>query len=644
MSNEKRNASEDHSDASTFSTCPTKPSTADGLVRRRALKGKRDRPEVGSRQAATEEPAPEAKVKPTRPRACGKTVAEAAYKIARAAQVEGADFAGMCDALRENKVTSDWFASQQRAEGERVLRELWSRTSPRGPVITVAPGRLHLTATEAEAAILKSGLPIFQRGETLVRPVLQEIPVAHGKVTCSATLREITPASAIDVLSQVAHFRRFDARANDYVDVDPPQNVAHTLLSRAGQWSVPRIAGIVTTPTIRPDGTILSAPGYDEVTRLYHVADPALRLSAIPDRPTKGDARRALDLLQRLLDDFPFVGDVDRAVALSAILTAVARGAMKVAPLHAINANTPGSGKSYFVDLTSTIATGRPCPVTAAGRTEEETEKRLVSLLLSAVPIASIDNVNGELGGDLLCQAIERPLLKIRPLGTSESVEIEARTIWMATGNGLTIVGDMARRTLRANLDAGIERPELRIFDTNPVRDVLANRGVYVAAALTIVRAYVVAGIPGRLPLLASFSDWSDFVRSPLVWLGCADPVASMEAAREDDPTLVEHKAVLAAWAQYLKLNREYTAKQLVDAAEAKVTDPTSGLSTAVPRAPELRDALAMIAERHGAINTKVLGRWLISRNGRVAGKYKIEKLSRADRNGLALWVLRVLP
>jgi len=84
------------------------------------------------------------------------------------------------------------------------------------------------------------------------------------------------------------------------------------------------------------------------------------------------------------------------------------------APLHAIRAFTPGSGKSFLVDLAAVIATGRRCPVIAAGKTEEETEKRLGALLRDAVPVVSIDNVNGELGGDMLCQLMERPLVRVR--------------------------------------------------------------------------------------------------------------------------------------------------------------------------------------------------------------------------------------
>ncbi len=50
------------------------------------------------------------------------------------------------------------------------------------------------------------------------------------------------------------------------------------------------------------------------------------------------------------------------------------------------------------------------------------------------------------------------------------------------------------------------------------------------------LRAYFAAGRPNGAPRLASFEGWSDTVRSALIWLGKADPVASMELARAEDP------------------------------------------------------------------------------------------------------------
>ena len=238
--------------------------------------------------------------------------------------------------------------------------------------------------------------------------------------------------------------------------------MALTILSRDGERRLPILAGVITTPTLRPNGTILSQPGYDGQTRLLLLDPP--QLPPIPDMPSKAEASAALDLLDSLLEGFPFVDDASRSVALSGIITPVVRRATPVAPLHANTAPVAGSGKSYLIDIASAVHSGERAPVIAAGRTEEETEKRLGAALLNGQPIVSIDNVNGQLGGDALCQMIERPVVSLRPLGVSKLVKIESHATMFATGNNIQLVGDMTRRVILCSLDPNMERPELRTF------------------------------------------------------------------------------------------------------------------------------------------------------------------------------------
>ena len=106
-------------------------------------------------------------------------------------------------------------------------------------------------------------------------------------------------------------------------------------------------------------------------------------------------------------------------------------------------------------------------------------------------------------------------------------------------------------------LDARQERPELREFKGDPVAEVLADRGRYVAAALTIVRAYIVAGRPRVATALSSFEGWSKNVRSAIIWLGYADPVETMETARREDPNLRAMEAVFAALKEVIGVGSE---------------------------------------------------------------------------------------
>src|SRR5262249_30811664 len=137
-----------------------------------------------------------------------------------------------------------------------------------------------------------------------------------------------------------------------------------------------------------------------------------------------------------------------------------------------------------------------------------------------------------KLAGDFLCQLVERPLLGLRRLGTSDKTKVPNGFTVFGNGNNVAVVNDLVRRTIWAVLDANVERPELRVFKGKPVETVRRDRGRYVGAVLTICRAYLAAGKPGCLSPLASFEAWSDLVRSPLVWLGYPDPVETMASAR----------------------------------------------------------------------------------------------------------------
>ena len=354
------------------------------------------------------------------------------------------------------------------------------------PVITL--GELSANATDGEQALLDAGVDIYQQCGRLVRPIVETVAAAKGRKTRVARLIEVEQYYLRDRLSRHALWQSRVTRENKMVSRDPPMDIAKTILARVGEWRFPAISGVISTPTMREDGSLLTTPGYDETSGFILFGAPDM--PSTPVEPSRDDALQALAFLEELLVEFPFADKLSRAVALSALITPVVRGAFPVAPMHAFSATAAGSGKSYLADVAAAISTGKEMPVIAAGRSEEETEKRLGAALMVAQPLISIDNVTGDLGGDALCQAVERPSLRMRILGASKLASIEARgTTFFATGNNLVIFGDMTRRVITARLDARMERPEYREFAGDPVAKVQANRGAYIAAALTICKA-----------------------------------------------------------------------------------------------------------------------------------------------------------
>jgi hypothetical protein len=478
----------------------------------------------------------------------------------------------------------------------------------------------------------------------LVRPIIETVDATRGRQTNIVPLKALDEVYLRDLLCRNARWERYSARSKKPTPVNPPSEIAHTILARAGDWEFPAIAGVISAPTMRPDGSLLTEPGYDKATRLLLVEPPPM--PAISEKPTRDDAERALALLEALLTGFPFDDDVAKACALSAMITPVVRGAFPVTPMHASRAPTAGSGKSFLWDIVAAIVIGQPMPVLSTGASVEETEKRLGSALMAGQPLISIDNISGELGGDALCQIIERPFVDVRILGRSESVRVEARgTSLFATGNNFVIVGDVGRRTVTTNLDPRVERPELRQFDFDPVDRVLANRGQYIAAALTICRAYFVSGRPNKAPRLASFEGWSDTVRSALIWLGKEDPVRSMETARAEDPERAELSDMLETWSEVIGTGSESRRKLADVLLKGLSTSRESQHSELEPTFPDFHAALMAMAQRSTGRSVqpdaRMFGKWLQRFKGRIVDGRRFMFQSDAKR-GNEWWVEKV--
>jgi hypothetical protein len=172
------------------------------------------------------------------------------------------------------------------------------------------------------------------------------------------------------------------------------------------------------------------------------------------------------------------------------------------------------------------------------GANAEEDEKRLFSVLLRNDLIVLIDNVRRPIQFDALCTILTEPTWQSRFLGESRNVSVRTNALILATGNNLTFAGDMTTRALLARMDAGIERPEERSFTIDLKEEIPKRRGELVAAGLTILRAFVVAGRPGlhTFKPFGRFEEWSNLVRGALIWLGEPDPCRTRDYITIDDP------------------------------------------------------------------------------------------------------------
>jgi putative DNA primase/helicase len=535
------------------------------------------------------------------------------------------------------------FPSEDQFEEDRVV-SIASRPrkerSPRGvddprPLIRLDKNEIERIVDEAEAALIKANRGLYQRNGKIVF-ISDETANAAGDLKVDVQqIVERNEYSLREDLSSSARFEKFDARSKDFVACDPPMELVMTLQGRATRLRFPILSGVVNTPTLNADGSILDTPGYDPATGL--VFDSlGVEFPPIPDRPTRADAERSLAALNEVIKDFPFVAPSHRSVALSAILTGLVRRSLPAAPLHAFDAPVAGSGKSKLVNIVSVLATGHIAAVSGNGANDEELEKRLVAHLLAGDPIIAIDNCTRPLSGDFLNRILTEQSVKPRVLGKSEAPILLTNALVTATGNNLTIGGDLIRRTIICRLNPNVERPELRAFDREPVAFAKAHRPALVVAVLTILRAYHVAGRPGRPAPLGSFEEWSDLIRGALIWLGCADTVETMKEIREADPVVASIRMVMSAWRETIA-REQVTVSQVIKAAiEQTRSDSFDGRFEFVNE--DLREALLIVAGRGGIINSRALGNWLSAYKGRIVDGARFEQVG--TRQSAVVWAL----
>jgi hypothetical protein len=473
----------------------------------------------------------------------------------------------------------------------------------------------------AEVALGRLG-GVYVRGRVLVQVVRDRgAPDWWKRPDGAPVIVPIERDHLLDLLGRAA--RWYVLREGGPRDAAVPSWVAARLLAR-GQWKLPQLEGIADAPVFRADGSIHDTPGYDDRTRVIYEPGRAV-FPAIPHAPTKADAQRALVDLLEPFNEFPFVAESDKAATVAAILSVIGRAAiLGCVPMFSSQAPTPGSGKGLLVEVVSVIATGRKPPLMSPTDDDEEVRKRLMAIAIESPTMVVLDNVEGAIGSAPLAMALTAGEVTDRKFGdNTKMLTASLRPVWVMTGNNVQLKGDLGRRVVPIDLDPMCEHPEDRKFRRPDLIDyVQTNRPRLVVAALTVLRAFVVAGRPTHGDAAkGSFEAWDALVRGAVRWAGGADPLGGVQRIREQaDEDLDKLRALLAAWRDMYQGIEATVSKAIQDAGD-------SG---------DLHDALAAFC-RSGRPEAKAIGHALRKARGRIVNGHVFER-GGDDRSGVARW------
>ncbi|MCX5922143.1 MAG: hypothetical protein NTX86_02345 [Candidatus Dependentiae bacterium] len=530
---------------------------------------------------------------------------------------------------------SQILALQESYKAFQIQQQLFENT------IYLEPSKLPESVDAAEKLLLRRLDHIYQRSGKLVR-VTKISNSPNDKNTLikrspdAIVIKEIDQSFLTVYLTKAGSFISMEGRSGNPKKIDCPERISKYLIAKQ-EWNIPVLVGIINAPTLRIDGSILDCPGYDAISGLLFFPGEHT-FEKIPQQPTFEDAIHAKDELLELLKDFPFEDEASRSVALAAILTALIRKSIETAPLFGFTAPKMASGKTLLADVVALIGTGKSNSVISQAENETEEKKRILAVLIEGDSIICFDNIEKTFKSACLCSILTQREYKDRLLGGNETRTVLTNATFLVTGNNLIFMGDISTRSLLCKLDAQVERPEERSFALDLRKHIPQNRSKLVRAGLTILRAYYLAGKPTQdIKQFGRFEEWSDWVRSAIVWIGMADPCESRKDIENSDPVRILLSSLFTAW-HVLVGSKEVKIKDLVE--EVAPLSANTEASTNTEAHETLREIfLEWAPDNRGGINQRSLGKKLAYYKNRIESGFRLEQSG--THQGTSLWRMK---
>ncbi|RDI20323.1 hypothetical protein [Lentzea flaviverrucosa] len=427
-----------------------------------------------------------------------------------------------------------------------------------------------------------------------------------------------------------------DTEQWEEVEASPTKAALSAVLSSRYWPDVRPLVGVVTSPVLRPDGTLLQTAGYDTGTGLYYA--PTVAMPAIPAQPSQEQVSEALEFVtSTLLRNFPFVADADKANHIGLMIAPILRPYLGcLTPFGLISATTQSSGKTLLAEIPGYIYGLKH--LVWRNNDENELQKSITSALHSTAAVMLWDNLaeGTEVSSAVLAKLLTGPKWDDRNLGSnSAGFEAVNDRLWLATGNNIRLGGDMATRTALVRLDPNDPHPDQRdqtgfgIPHLDQWLKKPANRVTVLRHLLILVMDWINAGAPRSGHTMRQFSTWAGAAGGFLAHHGVDGFLDNVAEMREADDENTEWTAFLARWHE-LHGKAEMRARVLCHSAEPEINGT---------KVTDRWDGTFLTDERDRIPSSKSLGKLLTGHIGRWHGPHVLRSRHDKSANSLVFWV-----
>lgn len=327
-------------------------------------------------------------------------------------------------------------------------------------------------------------LGIFRQSKAGVEFEIVKTEGMLGLISRKVAIKQIVQRAS-NVNGNTTHY------LSERFSVQAPKWVADDIISNQDYSGIPEFKGIISHPYLY-QGNLIDHTGFNKETG--YLREPNTKNGL--ERPSSKE--ECLDWVKNgLLCDFPFTTECDFENAIGVALTLLVRpdfDAADMSPLFAINAASPGTGKSELAMALTTVALGTIPAVSAIPDNKEEIRKTLFTNLLEGKSYCIFDNVdpNRPIDSGMLASIVSQPKHTGRILNFSKTAELENRMTCLYTGNNIQATPELVDRGVLIQLESPPKRSAERDFKyENLSNHILSERPRYLGALVYMIENWI---------------------------------------------------------------------------------------------------------------------------------------------------------
>ena len=345
------------------------------------------------------------------------------------------------------------------------------------------------------------------------------------------------------------HFEKYRTCTKDMADI--------VLAAAADHPSVRQLTMVTSYPVFNKAWK-LSPPGWCD--GIYY--DEPSCLENLRPKPD-------MEVFKDLIVDFPFDSDASMWNAVGMLFTPLLRPALDGnIPMHLVQSSLPRTGKTKLAEeVMGGVYYGKPTAAMQLSKSEDERDKRILSLLMRGDTIIHLDNLSDYLNSGTLASLITSSRYRGRILGGSIMVDVQNTLTMVATGNNTRASREIARRCVPIILQPHDDQPELRSNFKHPqlLRYAISSRRRVLESMIGFVKQWIERGRPAGTLRMGGFEAWAGAIGGILedtLWMTNWRPWL-----RDGDPVSQELQVLVGAWYDNYK-NAEVSSKELMHIVE----------------------------------------------------------------------------